>query len=166
MSQYYCRINAYCESFSLLWLALTLLLVLCVIPYTDAQTEKEFIKKHVRPHNLLQDSCNESMQEINGRGNCKPINTFILDNISNVRQVCSNGRYLDIRLWHNNYYKYYESNRNFNIVNCTLIRNSKPPICRYKHINGSEHIFVACDQNDRPVHYGQPRPHTNENHAY
>uniref|UniRef100_A0A4W4F7H6 Ribonuclease A-domain domain-containing protein n=1 Tax=Electrophorus electricus TaxID=8005 RepID=A0A4W4F7H6_ELEEL len=137
------------------WSALTLLLVLCAIPYTDAQTEEEFIRKHIRPHNLLKKSCNESMKEINGRGNCKPINTFILDKINNVRQVCRNGRYLGRRLWYNNYYKYYESNQNFNIVGCTLIRNSEPPICGCMHRNGSEHIFVACDQNNRPVHYGQ-----------
>uniref|UniRef100_A0A4W4F4L4 Ribonuclease A-domain domain-containing protein n=1 Tax=Electrophorus electricus TaxID=8005 RepID=A0A4W4F4L4_ELEEL len=123
--------------------SLTLLLVLCVIPYTDAQTEKEFIKKHIRP--LL--NCNETMKEINGRGNCKYINTFILDEISNVRQVCMGDKF------HHNNSQCYQSRKKFNIIECKVL-NSSSPSCIYNRVNANKPIKITCDESNKPVHFG------------
>uniref|UniRef100_A0A3B4EFP7 Ribonuclease A-domain domain-containing protein n=1 Tax=Pygocentrus nattereri TaxID=42514 RepID=A0A3B4EFP7_PYGNA len=133
---------------------LVLLLVLCAVLPTDGQTERAFRRKHVKPY-MTPRKCNSEMARLNRhmsrRANktiCKPVNTFILAGIKTVRQVCTNG----INLRDN----YFQSNRKFKIVKCLLKKNSRPPKCNYRGEKKTQPIFVACDQNYRPVHYGPP----------
>uniref|UniRef100_A0AAY5ERR7 Ribonuclease A-domain domain-containing protein n=1 Tax=Electrophorus electricus TaxID=8005 RepID=A0AAY5ERR7_ELEEL len=91
----------------------------------------EFIKKHIRPDMLSQLNCTKTMEEINDRGKCKKSNTFILDEISNVRKVCRNGTHS------NCCYNCYESN--------------EAPKCIYRNTYVPEtKIIVACEYN-KPV---------------
>uniref|UniRef100_A0AAY5F487 Ribonuclease A-domain domain-containing protein n=1 Tax=Electrophorus electricus TaxID=8005 RepID=A0AAY5F487_ELEEL len=99
----------------------------------------EFIKKHIRPDMLSQLNCTKTMEEINDRGKCKKSNTFILDEISNVRKVCRNGTHS------NCCYNCYESN--------------EAPKCIYRNTYVPEtKIIVACEYN-KPVHYESPPTH-------
>uniref|UniRef100_A0A3B1IQ38 Ribonuclease A-domain domain-containing protein n=1 Tax=Astyanax mexicanus TaxID=7994 RepID=A0A3B1IQ38_ASTMX len=131
---------------------LVLLLVLCTVLPTDGQDFQKFKAKHVKTANEM---CTEEMKKINNspelkveKQKCKKKNTFILDTIDNIETVCN------ITAYHKNYHK---SNNTFTIVDCTAEDINGDP-CKYtgeKKNNAA--IYIACDQNKLPVHYGKPK---------
>uniref|UniRef100_A0AAY5E8U0 Ribonuclease A-domain domain-containing protein n=1 Tax=Electrophorus electricus TaxID=8005 RepID=A0AAY5E8U0_ELEEL len=76
-------------------------------------------------------------------GKCKKSNTFILDEISNVRKVCRNGTHSNFNV---NVRSPFQS-KTFDIVNCTL-----------KSEKSRRTITVACVKGWPVVHFPPPAP--------
>uniref|UniRef100_A0AAR2IKY0 Ribonuclease A-domain domain-containing protein n=1 Tax=Pygocentrus nattereri TaxID=42514 RepID=A0AAR2IKY0_PYGNA len=135
---------------------LILLLVLFAALPTDGQNEATFIRKHIKL-DMTPANCDKEMEEINKEmekknknfKGCKKMNTFIKDTIENVRKVCTEGFGKNLET------NFFQSNQAFTKVECVTTDTKKP--CKYNGKEVKAPIHVACDQNNRPVHYGPPK---------
>ncbi|XP_034991654.2 ribonuclease pancreatic-like [Zootoca vivipara] len=75
---------------------------------------------------------------------CKPRNTFINHAKESVQEVCgSGGKPYEKNL--------YDSIENFPMIDCNFTDGKPPNDCKYKGLEFSRRIRVAC-QNNMPVH--------------
>ncbi|KAG9282109.1 ribonuclease-like [Astyanax mexicanus] len=130
---------------------LVLLLVLCTVLPADGQDFKKFKAKHVNGA-MDPSMCTEEMKKINEsplkakKHICKPRNTFILDTIDKIKEVCNLPPYKgDFR----------ESGKTFTIVDCITKSTKKPCVYTGEKKNNAA-IYIACVKK-LPVHYGKPK---------
>jgi len=111
-------------------------------------TFTKFKKQHIK-EDMKEDECDSVIRERNIRayGNkCKPKNTFILDNIQNVKRVCNTG--IEVKQ------NFYKSNETFPIILCTR-KNNTGNICEYDSSEQTINIVILCIKG-KPVHYEDP----------
>ncbi|XP_066518449.1 ribonuclease-like 3 [Hoplias malabaricus] len=146
----------------MIWSALVLLLILTAAVSKEVGREDDFINKHVKP-NMTPNECDVEMAKINQllsrkakKNICKGINTFVLNNIEEIRTVCTNGvRLID---------DYFISKMGFNKVEC-LLESMTGNYCKYKGEDQEGPIYVACKGN-HPVHYGAPPNHESKSDPF
>ncbi|CAI5638233.1 unnamed protein product [Oreochromis niloticus] len=111
--------------------ACLLLLLLCAAVLS--QTYDNFKRKHILP------SCDDMMKNVNGNNQCKPINTFIMEEAEKVKALCKGKKNENIV-------------HKFDVIDCKM-KNKKP--CKYKSLalKGKEKK-IKCE-NGLPVHLGQ-----------
>ncbi|XP_037358847.1 ribonuclease 4 [Talpa occidentalis] len=134
----------------LLLLVLTLLGLGLVQPsYGQDYMFQRFLRQHVDPRVVGGNDgyCNLMMQRRRMTQNhCKPVNTFIHEDIWNIRSICStttiqckNGR----MNCHEGVMK---------VTDCRETGSSRAPNCRYRATSSIRHVVIACEAMV-PVHF-------------
>lgn len=102
----------------------------------------DFYGKHVVK--VWEGECNEKMKIINNKkGDCKPINTFIVDPENLLKDICKGKKDQESVI----------SKLKFTTHVC---EQEKPKSCSYKKPKEkSIHIPVVCGSDEKPVHYGK-----------
>ncbi|XP_008586718.1 PREDICTED: ribonuclease 4 [Galeopterus variegatus] len=136
----------------LLFLLLTLLGLGLVQPsYGQDRMYQRFLQQHVDPDETGGDDiyCNVMMQRRKMTlRQCKRFNTFIHEDIWNIRSICStdniqckNGR----MNCHEGVVK---------VTDCRETGSSKPPNCRYRAMARTRRVVIACEGDPEvPVHF-------------
>ncbi|XP_012589423.1 PREDICTED: ribonuclease 4 [Condylura cristata] len=137
---------------SLLLLVLTLLELVLVRPsYGQNRMFQRFLRQHVDPQGAGGNDgyCNLMMQRRRMTQNqCKRVNTFIHEDIWNIRSICSttnipckNGR----MNCHEGVVK---------VTDCRETGSSRAPNCRYRATTSPRRVVIACDGSpELPVHF-------------
>ncbi|KAM5338161.1 ribonuclease 4 isoform 1-T2 [Glossophaga mutica] len=141
------------KTLSLLLLSLLTLLGLGLVQpsYGQDRLYQRFLRQHVDPDGAGGNDgyCNMMMQrrKMTSR-HCKSFNTFIHENIWNIRSICSTT---------NIQCKNGKMNCHEGVVNVTDCRetgNSKAPNCRYRAMTSTRRVVIACEGNPEvPVHF-------------
>lgn len=136
----------------LLLLMLTLLGLGLVQPsYGQDRMFQRFLRQHVDPLGVggRDAYCNLMMQQRKmTQHQCKPVNTFIHEDIWNIRSICST----DSIQCKNGKMNCHEGV--VKVTDCREIRNYGPPNCRYRASTHTRRIVIACEGNPLvPVHF-------------
>ncbi|XP_004421362.1 PREDICTED: ribonuclease 4 [Ceratotherium simum simum] len=136
----------------LLLLLLTLLGLVLVQPsYGQDDMYQRFLRQHVDPG--VRDGsdryCNLMMQRRKMTlYQCKPFNTFIHEDIWNIRSICSTTS-IQCKNGRMNCHE-----RVMKVTDCRETGSSRAPNCRYRAIARTRRIVVACEGNPEvPVHF-------------
>ncbi|KAL1780970.1 ribonuclease 4 [Sigmodon hispidus] len=136
----------------LLLLMLALLGLGLVQPsYGQDRMYQRFLRQHVDPLSTggSDNYCNVMMQRRKMTSyQCKPFNTFIHEDIGNIRSICSTA---------NIQCKNGQMNCHEGVVKVTDCRqtgNSRAPNCRYRASTSSRRVVIACEGDPEvPVHF-------------
>ncbi|XP_008830773.1 ribonuclease 4 [Nannospalax galili] len=139
---------------SLLQLLLLTLLGLGLVQpcYGQDLMYKRFLRQHVDPQETggNDNYCNVMMQrrKMTSSNRCKPVNTFIHEDIWSIRNIC---------LTANIQCKNGEMNCHEGVVKITDCRetgSSRAPNCRYRATASTRRVVIACHGNPEvPVHF-------------
>ncbi|XP_044518252.1 ribonuclease 4-like [Gracilinanus agilis] len=127
------------------------LLGLWLVPPSSGQNQRfqRFLRQHVEPSSEGGDStyCNQMMHRRRMTvPRCKPVNTFIHEDIWNINSIC---RTTNIRC------KNGQMNCHEGIMkttDCRATGGSTSPNCRYRAMTRTRHVVIACEDS-MPVHF-------------
>uniref|UniRef100_A0A668VYH1 Ribonuclease A-domain domain-containing protein n=1 Tax=Oreochromis aureus TaxID=47969 RepID=A0A668VYH1_OREAU len=136
-------------------LQLYLILFTCLLLFATESSQYEetrydqFKRQHV-DGKMTEKKCDKvinSKQIYNPDNSCKDTNTFILDNPSEVKKICVEGKF-DENL------QMTKSHIQFKVVKCELKNEGgRKPNCQYKgNLLTNRYVAVACE-NNLPVHF-------------
>ncbi|XP_033026022.1 ribonuclease pancreatic-like [Lacerta agilis] len=128
---------------------LAILLSVLLVQSCQGQSWEAFQNKHIdypqTPASNPNAYCNLMMVKRNlNPSRCKPRNTFINHSKESVLEVCGKGG----KHWQD---KFYDSNENFPMIDCSYTDGKPPKDCKYKGTGSSRRIRVTCE-NKKPVH--------------
>uniref|UniRef100_A0AAZ1X5J3 Ribonuclease A-domain domain-containing protein n=1 Tax=Oreochromis aureus TaxID=47969 RepID=A0AAZ1X5J3_OREAU len=147
------------KSINMMKLSVFLLMLHSVILVWSVPPEKSLFEiQHIAKEgdtcdnlmNNLMNKLNELNKQNKEESKCKPRNTFIIDDMENVKKIC-NQRHV--------YYNLYASNNVLKMLHCKL-KSTSP--CKYDDEEIELHAEIACNNNKQPVHFECSFPSTSK----